>query len=183
MKKILIVAIVLAMLAVMVGCSSQGEVKTGVGVVTSIAKSKDAGTDDDGNPKDGTAQVDTTIVAVTLDQDNKVVAVKIDVAQTRVSFDGAGMVTADKMAPVKTKKEKGADYGMIKASAIGREWFEQIEALEEWMVGKTVDQITGMKTVDSDGKTLTDEADLVSSVTVGIDSYMAAFEKAVANAK
>ena len=95
------------------------------------------------------AQVDTVITATAFAADGKVVGTVIDNAQIRVQFDAEGKVT-NRDAELKTKKELGPDYGLINASEIGKEWHEQIEALEEWMVGKTVSEITGMKTFERD---------------------------------
>jgi len=81
--------------------------------------------------------------------------------------------------------ELGKDYGMIKASSIGKEWFEQIADLEKWMVGKTIDEIKAMKVkkVDDSHPNVPDEPDLVSKVTVSVEGYIAAVEEAVKNAK
>lgn len=147
-----------------------GEItKLGLGHVISIAKSTDK---EDG--KNAKAQADVTIMAVGFDADGKVVSAELDVAQTPIEFGEDMALVTDTGSEFKTKKELGPDYGMVKASAIGKEWFEQAQALEEWMVGKTVDEITGMKL--EDGKTT--EEDLVSSVSVGVDLYLAALEQA-----
>jgi hypothetical protein len=68
---------------------------------------------------------------------------------------------------------------MLKASEIGKEWYEQAAALADWMVGKTVDEIAGMSM--EDGKTT--EEDLVSSVTVGVEDYIYVVEEAYEVAK
>ena len=147
--------------------------KLGLGHVISIEKSSDKA---DG--KNAKAQADVTIMAVGFDMDGKVVSAELDVAQTPVEFGEDMALTTDAASEFKTKKELGADYGMVKASAIGKEWFEQAQALEAWMVGKTVEEITGMKI--EDGKTT--EEDLISSVTVGVETYLAALEQAWAEA-
>ncbi|NLP36259.1 MAG: hypothetical protein GX357_01245 [Firmicutes bacterium] len=164
--------------------TTEGTYKLGLGVVNSIEKSKDY------QPAEGdnlevlpVGQVDTTMAAVLLDADGKVVDVIIDVAQNRVNFD-ADFVVTNRDAELKSKKELGPDYGLINASEIGKEWHEQIEALEEWMVGKTLSEITGMKTFERDPSHLhvPDEPDLKSSVTITVEAYLAAVEKAAANA-
>ena len=82
MKRIIPLIIGLALLITIVGgCGNgsangngkaEGDVKTGLAVISSIAKSTDATAD-----KEGTAQVDSTIVAVTVDKDGKIVNVKL----------------------------------------------------------------------------------------------------------
>jgi hypothetical protein len=180
MKKVIALTLILVLL--LAGCASGGGTKLGLGHVTTIGSSKDLAENDEG-VKVGTAQADTVIAAVMIDDKGKVVDVKIDTAQTKISFDEAGMITSDKAAEVKTKRELGNDYGMIKASGIGKEWFEQMDAVEEWMIGKTADEIKNMKVKDNgDGANVPDEADLASKATIKIDGYLKVVAEAIANA-
>src|SRR5699024_6860131 len=98
-------------------------VKLGLGQNISIASSKDAGVDANNKAVLAQGQVDTTMAAVGFDADGKVASVTIDVAQTKVAFDEELKVTSDKESEVKSKKDLGPDYGMVGASAIGKEWF------------------------------------------------------------
>jgi hypothetical protein len=88
-----------------------------------------------------------------------------------------GAIVKAEAAP--TKVEKGADYGMIANSAIGKEWFEQAAALTAYFVGKTADEVAAIE-MDADAVPVSE--DLKTSVSVGIDDYLASFAKAVANA-
>lgn len=183
MKKaitLILIAVMLLSFTLLTGCSSAGEVKTGLGQNVSIAKSKDAAAD-----ADGAAQVDTIMAAVSVDSKGKIVKVTIDNAQTIVKFDAQGKIKTDLAEIPKTKVELGKDYGMIKNSKIGREWYEQIAELEKWMIGKTIDQIKNMKVkkVDDAHPSVPDEADLTSKVTISVEGYIAAVEEAVKNAK
>ncbi len=177
MKKIIAVTLCILLLA---GCGATASVKTGLGHTTSIKKSTDATAD-----KEGIAQVDTVMAAVTFDSNGKILKVTIDSAQTRVNFDASGKITSDLDAPQETKVELGARYGMIKNSSIGREWYEQIAELEKWMIGKTVDQVKAMKVkeVDENHKNVPDEPDLTSKVTITVEDYIFAVEEAFKNAK
>lgn len=173
----LAVTMLVAVLA-MAGCNTVPQtVKLGLGSVTSIASSKDA---TDATP--ATAQANTTMVAVVLDKDGKILAVKIDTAQSKVAFDQDMKVTSKKDAPVKTKKELGFEYGMTKSSGIGKEWHEQIAAFEDWMIGKTVTEVKNLKVKEQGGHTdVPDVPELTSSVTITVADYIAALEKAAAN--
>ncbi len=164
---------------------ANGATKVGLGHNISIAKSKGLGKDKDGKEVLPLAQVDTVMTATAFDKDGKVVTALIDNAQTKVQFDNAGKVTSDKKAEYKTKVELKDEYGMIKASSIKKEWYQQADALGKWMAGKTVDQIKGMKTVNKDEShpAVPDEADLKSSVTISVQDYIAAVEEAFKNAK
>lgn len=152
--------------------------KLGLGLVTSIGKSKDLA------EGAATAQVDTVMVAAGFDADGKIVSVTIDTAQDKVGFDGEMKLTSDTAVAGKTKKELGADYGMVGASEIKKEWFEQIEAFEAWMIGKTIDEVTGMEVYEKDEnhKRVPDVEDLKSSVTIDVGGYVDALQKAFDNA-
>jgi uncharacterized protein YuzE len=180
LKKIMIVTLVVLLLA---GCAATTTTKTGLGHSISIEKSKDV-SEKDGAPVDGTAQADTMMAAVTVDANGKVLGIRIDTAQVKIKFNAEGKITSDKAVAGKTKVELGMDYGMLKASAIGKEWFEQSAAIEAWMVGKTSDQIKNMKTKDSESEgKVADEADLNGKVSIGIADFLVVAQEAIANAK
>ena len=111
MKKVLSVVLV-AMLLLSLTAVAMADTY-GLGVVTSIKKSKAAE-----GEKDGTAQVDSTICALVVGEDGKIKSVRFDVAQTKVGFNAKGEVTADLAAEIKSKLELGDDYGMRKASPL-----------------------------------------------------------------
>lgn len=164
---------------------ANGATKVGLGINTSIKSSKGLGTDKDGKEVLPLAQVDTIMSASAFDADGKVVATIIDNAQTKVAFDNTGKVTTDKNAEFKTKLELKEEYGMIKGSAIKKEWFEQSQALSQWMAGKTIDEIKAMKVVEKDPAhpSVPDVPELTSLVTISVEGYIAAVEKSFHNAK
>lgn len=175
MKKILTVAL---MTALLLAIATTAMAATGLGSVTSV-KLTPAG------ESNGSVSVNTTMCAVTLDDAGKIVAVQFDVVQPKAAFDATG-AAADFNAGPQTKKELKEGYGMLKASAIGKEWYQQAEALEAWCVGKTVEEVCAMKTFDrGDGShtMVPDEADLKASVTVTVGDYLVALQKAAAVAK
>ena len=75
------------------------------------------------------AQVDATFASVVLDAEGTIVAIDLDVAQSKGVKDDAGVYTAEGF-DARTKNEKGPDYGMVVASPIGAEWDAQMAALE-----------------------------------------------------
>ncbi len=179
-KYFALICVVLMTTLLFSGCGSGGAVKTGLGHVVSLASSKDATPD-----ADGTAQVNVTMAAVTVDAQGRIQKVTIDTIQGQVKFNATGKITTDKAADVKSKVELGSQYPMIAVSQIGRNWDEQILELEKWMIGKTIDQIKGMKVkeVDASHKNVPDEPDLLTKVTITVEDYIAAVEEAVKNAK
>lgn len=160
--------------------SVPSDAKLGLGVVTSIAKSKSATADEA-----GLGQVDSMFAVVALDADGKIAAVSFDSIQSKVNFTAEGAIETDLKAAVKTKREAGAEYGMKAGSAIGKEWDEQADAFAEWCIGKTPSEVASLKTkkVDDNHPQVPDEADLTSSVTISVGDFLLALEKAAANAE
>lgn len=154
-----------------------GADNVGLGVMVSVAKSK-AKTD----TKGALAQMDTTGALVAV-KDGKVAKVILDVVQPKVEYEADGKLKTDVTQEVKSKVELGDAYGMKEASGIKKEWFEQAKALEDWMAGKTIDEIKAIEVQDKDGKKVPSGADLVSSVTVGVADYLSVVEEAFNMAK
>ncbi len=148
--------------------------KTGLAVISSVDKSKDAG------ENDGLAQVDSTVVAVTVDSQGKITNCVIDAAQTKINFSAAGKITTPLDTVYKTKQELKTDYGMTKASGIGKEWNEQADAFASYVIGKTLDEVKGIA-LNEEGAPAASE--LTSSVTIHVTDLIAAIEKAVTNAQ
>ena len=150
--------------------------KTGMAILTSASPT--AATAE----KDGTAGFDSTLVGVIVDKDGKLVDVMIDTVQAKIGFNAKGEITSEIGSAFKTKNELGFDYGMVayNASPIGKEWFEQIDALEAYLVGKTADEVKAVA-VDDAGKATDD--DLKAGCTIGISGYIEGVVKAMENAK
>ena len=155
--------------------AADGAVKTGLSVSTSLSSSKSAA---DG--EDGLVQADIMLTAVTVDESGVILSCAIDSVQAKVPFDAAGQLTGDTAAPILSKNELGEDYGMKKASSIGKEWNEQAAAFAAYCVGKTIDEVSGIA-VTEEGKA--GDADLAASVTISIGSFLSGVQDAVANAQ
>lgn len=153
--------------------STDVSVKTGLAIINSLVKSKDAG------EEEGLAEVDSTIVAVTVDNDGVIMDCVIDMVQTKVNFNASGEITTPLDTEFLTKNDLGDEYGMKANSSIGKEWYEEAAALAAYVEGKTVEEVMSIA-VDESGHAT--DADLTASVTVSITGYLAAIEKAVANA-
>lgn len=177
MKKIaaLLLVLALAIGLMTISVSAEGELKTGLAVIPSLAKSAPATAD-----ADGLAQTDAVVVAVTVDQDGKIVDLLINSIQAKINFAADGQLKTDIATTFKTKQELGAEYGMAKASSLGKDWFEQANALAEYAKGKTLDEVLA---IGIDGEKHATDAALLASVTIKIDGYVAAIAKAVQNAQ
>ena len=152
-----------------------GKAKTGLAVITTAEKSKDATAE-----AEGLAQADSTAVAVLVNDKGVIVNCVIDVIQPKIKFSVSGELTTDMATEFVSKKELGDAYGMKKNSGIGKEWFEQAKTLEDYIIGKTLDQVKGIALNEEGTPT---SADLTSSVTVTIDDIIKAVEKAVNTAQ
>lgn len=124
--------------------------------------------------KAGTASVYTTVAAVTMHYD-EITSCVIDAVQADVTFDAEGKITTDFTAPVLTKNEKGADYGMVAWAGAIAEWNEQAASFASYITGKTVSEVAAIA-VDETEKTT--DVDLLASVTIKIGDFKALIEKA-----
>ena len=172
MKKLIALTLLLLLVA---GCGSGSSLKLGLGVVGEMSGTNAS---QDG---DGRAQADVTVCAVTLDSSNKIVGISWDVSQIRAAVTAAGVVTPG--SDLRSKKEKQGDYGMLPASPIGKEWFEQIAALEDYAKGKAASDVINMKVTTNEHGTVADVEELKSSCTMSVSAFLEALDKAVANAK
>ncbi|MFU0826000.1 MAG: Lipoprotein [Lachnoclostridium sp.] len=157
------------------GTAAGNAVKTGLAVINNISSSTSATAD-----ADGVNETDSTVVAVLVGQDGKIVDCKIDVAQSKINFSNEGKITTPADTVFKSKQELGDDYGMKTKSGIGKEWYEQANAFADYVIGKTVDEVKGIA-VSEEGTAA--DADLASSVTIHIGDFISAVEKAVNNAQ
>lgn len=150
--------------------NSGAAVKTGFYLSTDISGSKSAASD-----AEGFGQANLELVAVTITDEGVIDSCVIDSIQSKITFDAAGKVTSDLTAPVLSKGELGSDYGMVKASSIGKEWNEQAAAFSAYVVGKTPEQVAGIAVNEKGGAA---DADLAASVTLSIGEFQALVAKA-----
>ena len=127
------------------------------------------------------AQVDATFASVVTDAEGTIVAIDLDVAQSKGVKNDAGVYTAEGF-DARTKTEKGPDYGMTVASPIGAEWDAQMAAFEEWAIGKTVEYIVAVELVEHNNHNVAmNEADLYAGCTMDISAFQAALADAANN--
>ena len=69
---------------------------------------------------------------------------------------------------------------MRQASGIGKEWYEQAEAFEQYVKGKTIEEVTQIAVTKTG---VPKDADLTSSVTIKIGDFVEVLERAVENAQ
>ena len=145
----------------------------GLGVVTGVtAVSATA----DG---DGKIQHDTTFSVVTKAADGKITSSFLNVTQTKYAVTAEGVAEC-KTATVTPKYELGADYKMKDASPIGKEWFEQADAFNAYIIGKTGAEVEALAQLGADAHNGPADADLAAGCTMDVTDMKAATVKAAA---
>ena len=181
MKKILAIVLCAMMLFAVVACDNtnntpetpaEKDYKLGMGIVV--------GTDSSAT---GNAQVDATVATVVTDADGKIVACRIDVAQSK--FDLTKDFAAESAKTFKTKMELGDDYNMAKygkpnvEGGTVKEWYVQTKAFEQYVVGMTAAEVEAIKLQEVNNHQIAvDEALLNAGCTMQITEFMAAVVKA-----
>lgn len=150
---------------------TEGALKTGLSITTSVANSENG----------VAADYDITQVAVLVDDAGVIQDCIIDGIAAKVNFDNNGKITDDVNKEVLTKNELGADYGMVAYGGAIAEWDVQADALAQYAVGKTVEELKN-GAIDETGKA-PEGTDLASSATIYLAGYVTAIEEAVNNAK
>ena len=185
MKKLFAIALCVCMILTIVACApattntptatdpvvTEAEYKLGMGVVVSTASSKT-----------GLAQVDATVATVVTDKDGKIVAARIDVAQSK--FDLGADFAAESTKNFKTKMELGSDYGMAgkvdnDGNGVKLEWDAQAKAFETYVVGKTGAEVAALELQEAGGHQIAvDKALLDAGCSMQITDFMTAVDKA-----
>lgn len=155
-KKFILGALSLFLLA---GCGNSTD-----NTKTDTTTDEDATTTvDESGGAQSTAEITDAEGAVTkaeLEEENgKITSISIDV----IDKDG------------NSKKEAGDDYNMKEASSIGKEWYEQVKYLEQFIIDNGIDAVK----LDSDG--YAENEDLKSGCTINLKDIMEAVNEA--NAK
>ncbi len=159
---------------------SADEFKFGLAAITTSDATTASATAD----ANGSANMYTEFAAVVVDKDGKILADLVDSIQPKIAFDTKGEIV--EAAFNGTKKELRNDYNMVTYGGAIAEWFEQATTFENYIVGKTVDEVNAIATVTNDeGYQVATEADpdLVAGCTMAINVYQESVTKAVANAK
>jgi len=180
MKKLLVSLLAVAMLTVsLTGCTAAKVYKYGLGTVIAVSGSAAVAAVGETAAVVGKYGVNVDVVSVVVDKDGKIVSATWDVAQaSNLKFDDLGALKADPASYVKTKAEKGADYGMKGNSAIGKEWFEQAAFMTDYVVGMTLAEVQAIAITDG----YATDADIKAGASIHINAFQAALVEAMQNA-
>ena len=193
MKKFVVFALISAMCVSMAACSNSDSTSSDSSSAgtsessTAGETSSDAAGETSGEAKVGfsitptlsaeseEATFSTVYAAVMVDADGKILACDIDESEFAPALTDGAVGEVD----LRTKMEKGDDYGMVAAGASTMEWYQQAEAFEQYVTGKTGDEVSAIEL--SEGKAT--DADLSAGCTITISSILSNTEKAIAAAK
>ena len=140
-------------------------------VINSVKSSTDASAE-----KDGNAQLDVDVAAVTMNGET-ITSCYIDAVQAKVAFDQNGTITSEIGGAVSTKNQLGDQYGMKAWGGAKYEWWQQAESFCAYVTGKTLGEVQG---IAIDETTKPTDADLSASVTISIGGFLTLLSKAAA---
>lgn len=152
--------------------------KLGLAAITAVDASSKAADDEN----DGSANIYSTFSAMVVDANGKTLAAIVDSIQPKIGFDAEGEITEAKYTD--TKRVLKDNYNMVKFSPAGTciaEWYVQANALTDYVVGKTADEIKAIATADTrnDGYMRPTDADLAAKCTMQIPEYQEVMAKAI----
>ena len=157
-----------------INTSTQSIYTLGMGVVVSLGNGWNA------------IEVDSTVAAVVLDQDGKIVACRIDALQNKATVDYEGYLTHSNGISKAELKEgynmaAALNYGMDwNGDGIVKEWYLQAQAFENYVVGMTVAEVEAMplQTMDNGYIISAEDALLSAGCTIQIAEFKDAVVKA-----
>ena len=151
-----------------------GELKTGLGIITTVSESTNATTENDGS-----ASSELLVAAVTVNEEGVIADCYIDSLPVSINFDTTGKITTDSSTEFVSKQVLGDKYGMAAFSSIQKDWHSQVDAFAKHCIGLTAEEVTGLD-MDDSGKAA--DADLVAGCTMYIGSFQQVVAKAALNA-
>ena len=104
------------------------------------------------------------MAAVALNEKDVITGCMTDTLDAKMTMENGVFTTVS--GPVESKRDAGDAYGMKEASGIKREGYEQADAFDTYVRGKTAAQLADMK-LGADGKT-----DAISGCTITITSML-----------
>ena len=157
MKKALIMLLVVCSVFCFVSCGKKtAETTTTTSTTTTTAKAETKVAEtktaqtykfgmgivfDDSQSTDTQVVYDAVCAVVVTDANGKIVACQIDDAQNKMNT-----AEVDPEKTFKSKYELQYDYNMVKYSEATNEWFQQVDAFEQYVIGKTADEVAAIQT-------------------------------------
>lgn len=98
-------------------------------------------------------------------------------AEVQMNGDDIVKVSLDETYNGSTKRTLGKEYGMKGASNIGREWYEQVDFLENYI------EHHGLEALETNDWGYPTEYDVLGGCTINVSAFKEAVRQAVENAK
>ena len=178
MKKMLVLTLVFALAITCCLAMSASAETMGTAVHTVVTKAENAYVED-GDSYDGKYSLEIAVCTVILDDEGKIVNVHFDLTVGDLGVTAEGAVLTEAGTELKSKMDLKEAYGMAAYAPAG-EWYQQVQALEKYCIGKTVAEVLGVPTTKSGAL---DVEDLKTSCTIGVNNLLKALELAAANAR
>lgn len=166
MKKFLLFLLLCTTALSLVACGGETSYTLGMGTVATPDASVN-----------GTAAMTVTTAAVVLSPEGKIVACRIDVSEDKISVKDGELPPTESLT-FATKAELGDAYGMA-AGGAKAEWFVEVRAFEDYLVGKTKRDLSLLPTKEENGGVYTADETLAASCTIAIGDMLSAVKKAV----
>lgn len=175
MKRILSLILLLAMVCMLFACNKPEETPDNGGNQTPTATAYKLGI---GMAVENTAaansSTESTVAAVVVDANGKIVACRLDAIQLKNLFKipEEGEVSVDTTKTYSSKVELGDAYNMVTYGGATAEWYVQAKAVEAFVVGKTAADVSAIVT-DAEGKT-----EQIAGCTIAVTSFVEAITDA-----
>ena len=122
--------------------------------------------------EDAQVKMYTEYAAAVVGKDGKILAALTDATQPKITADKNGQITGAEFKG--TKRELGADYGMVAYGSAIAEWDAQAKAFADYTVGKTAAEVAGIETtVNDSGHNVTTDETLLASCTMDVSGMIA----------
>ena len=169
MKRSIILFLSIAITLIFSACDKpQKEYELGFGYVPSLKKSEN-----------GSIDFSAVIAAVVTDEKGIITACEIDAIQNKVNIDNGIIDPLAYGNSFLTKRELAELYGMKAASSINKEWYEQAEYFSEYVIGKTLGQVSAIHTKNrSDGGKIAADEVIKSGCTIDVSDFIKAITEA-----
>jgi outer membrane murein-binding lipoprotein Lpp len=169
-KKLAVAFLALTMIA---GCSStaKDDAEADVDKVEDTVKEDAKDVEDDVKDDVEKAEDETVKTGSVEDSEGNTIIAELTYKDGKLEKVSLDKIDADG----NSTKEAADAYGMKDASPIGKEWYEQIEYLEDYILKNGVDSVK----LDDSG--YAEEEDVLSGCTINLSAYMEAIDKAEEN--
>ena len=151
----------------------------GMAVHTVVAKAENAYMTEAEKTDDGGYSLETTVCTVVLDDTGKMIHVRFDMTVSDLGITARGEAMTKAGTEIRSKMDLKEEYGMGPYAPAG-EWYQQVQSLENFCIGKTVAEVLSVPTSD---RGVMEAEDLKTSCTIGVNHLLKALEMAAANAR